>query len=435
METDMGTEIGLEMTGDMGTILIVDDSPANLMLLESILQDHGYNVRAAISGELALKNIHRQAPDMILLDVNMPGMNGYEVCRTLKAEAALAEIPVIFVSAATDTADKLRAFEEGGVDYVTKPFQAQEVLARVETHLTLARARKELEQKNSALEKAMHDLKQAQAQLVQSEKMAALGMLTAGIAHELNNPLNFIAASVQALKKIVTPFEELIRLCEQSHENCTHFKSWCDEHDHIELCATLIELVDNSCYGSNRAADIVRGLRIFTRLDESELKSTDLHENLDAVLLLLHNRYMKRIKIIKNYGELPTWVCQPGKLNQAFMNLVSNAVDAINAKPELTTDEKITLTTRLEERDGGFFAVVEIADTGTGMSDAVKERLFQPFFTTKDVGEGVGLGLAITHGIVRDHDGVIEVETTPGKGSMFRVIIPQERSGERKIQP
>lgn len=418
----------VEMANGKGTILIVDDSSANIMLLGSILQDHGYTVRAAITGELALKNVHRQAPDMILLDVNMPGMDGYEVCKALKSEPSLVEIPVIFVSAAGDTEDKLRAFEEGGVDYVTKPFQAKEVLARVETHLTLARARKELEQKNSALEKALFELKQTQTHLVQSEKMAALGMLTAGIAHELNNPLNFISASVQALKKIVVPFEELIHLCEKSHGNCTHFERWCNDNNHSELCETLIELVDNSCYGSNRAAEIVRGLRIFTRLDESELKSTDLHENLDAVLLLLHNRYMNRIKITKNYGELPTWVCQPGKLNQVFMNLVSNAIDAIYAKPWQTPDEEITITTRLEERNDGYWAVVDITDTGTGMTDDVKQRLFQPFFTTKNVGDGVGLGLAISHGIVHEHEGTIEVESAPGKGSTFRVIIPQEIS-------
>lgn len=416
------------MPDSRGVILIVDDSPANLTLLDSILQEQGYTVRAAISGELALKNIQRQLPDLVLLDVNMPGMSGYDVCKALKDDPALAEVPVIFVSAASDTADKLRAFEEGGVDYVTKPFQTQEVLARVETHLTLAAARKELEQKNSALENALAELKQAQAQLVQSEKMAALGMLTAGIAHELNNPLNFVAASVQALRKIVTPFEQLIRLCEESHHHCGHFEKWCRENNHADLCETLVELVDNSCYGANRATEIVRGLRVFTRLDESGMKNTDLHENLDSVLLLLNSRYQNRIRIIRDYGELPTWECQPGKLNQVFMNLVSNAIDAIYAKPETSDRDEIVISTRLENRSGGYYAIVEISDTGTGMTDEVKQKLFQPFFTTKEVGDGVGLGLAISYGIVRDHEGAIEVESAPGKGSVFRVIIPQERS-------
>jgi signal transduction histidine kinase len=423
------------MENSKGTILVVDDTPSNLMLLESILQEKGYIVRAAISGELALKTIQKQSPDLILLDVNMPGMNGYELCKTLKADLIHAEIPVIFVSAATDTSDKLRAFEEGGVDYVTKPFQSLEVLARVENHLALARAKKELEHKNSALEKTMSDLKQAQTQLVQSEKMAALGMLTAGIAHELNNPLNFIAASVQALKKVMLPVEELILLCEKSDVKCEHFSRWSSDNEPSELCETMTELVDNACYGSNRAADIVRGLRIFTRLDESELKSTDLHENLDSVLLMLHNRYQGRIKIVKKYGDIPLWECQPGKLNQVFMNLLSNAVDAIYAKLTQGTDEEISISTHLEDKTSGCQAVIEISDTGIGMTPDVVSQLFQPFFTTKDVGVGVGLGLAIAHGIIKEHSGRIEVETTPGAGSLFRVIIPQERSGKELNLP
>ena len=185
------------------------------------------------------------------------------------------------------------------------------------------------------------------------------------------------------------------------------------------------ELVDNACYGANRAAEIVTRLRVFTRLDEAEHKSANLHECLDAALMLLHSRYRDRIRIERRYGDLPPWLCQPGKLNQVFMNLLANAVDAILAKPGPGADEVIRVATRLEERQGRFCAVVEIADTGTGMTEEVKTRLFQPFFTTKEVGKGVGLGLAISHGIVRDHGGSIEVESEAGRGSLFRVVLPQ----------
>ena len=185
------------------------------------------------------------------------------------------------------------------------------------------------------------------------------------------------------------------------------------------------ELVDNACYGANRAAEIVTGLRVFTRLDEAEQKRANLHECLDAALMLLHSRYRDQIRIERRYGDLPPWLCQPGKLNQVFLNLLANAVDAIFAKPVQGADEVIRVSTRLEEREGRFCAVVEIADTGTGMTEEVKTRLFQPFFTTKDVGKGVGLGLAISHGIVRDHGGSIEVESEGGRGSLFRVVLPQ----------
>jgi signal transduction histidine kinase len=423
------------MAESRGSILIVDDTPANLQLLESILQERGYRVRAAISGQMALKAVRVEAPDIILLDINMPEMNGFQVCQALKAEDDLARIPVIFVSAAVETADKLRAFEEGGVDYVTKPFQSLEVLARVETHLALSRAKADLERQNTVLEQALHDLTRAQTHLVQSEKMAALGLLTAGIAHELNNPLNFVAGSVQALRKTVEPLAELTLLCERLREGAQQgvreeIVSWSEVHRPAEIRETMNELVTNACYGAERAAEIVRSLRIFSRLDEAELKGANLHESLDAALLLLHSRYRDQIRIDKHYGELPIWLCQAGRLNQVFMNLLANAIDAILCKSAREGDGVITITTRLEERSGRFCAVIEIADTGIGMNDETRQRLFQPFFTTKEVGQGVGLGLAISHGIMNDHGGSIEVESTPGAGSLFRLILPQYEKGE-----
>ena len=336
------------MTDNNGTVLIIDDTPANLQLLESILQERGYGVRAAISGRMALRAVAVQPPDLILLDINMPEMNGFEVCRALKSDPRFLDIPIIFVSAAVEMADKLRAFEEGGVDYVTKPFQPQEVLARVTTHLTLSRVRRELEQKNSELDRAMTDLRLAQTQLVQSEKMAALGLLTAGIAHELNNPLNFIAASVQGLKKTVAPLDELLLLFGQEPASevpdaTERVAAWSLENQPAELREIMNELVDNACYGANRAAEIVSGLRVFSRLDEAEQKRANLHECLDAALMLLHSRYRERIRIERRYGNLPSWLCQPGKLNQVFMNLLANAVDAILAKPVPGDDEVISV--------------------------------------------------------------------------------------------
>ncbi|QWV93854.1 response regulator [Geomonas oryzisoli] len=418
------------MTQGRGNILVVDDTPANLQLLESILQERGYTVRAAINGRLAIKAARLQPPDLVMLDINMPEMNGFEVCRELKNDPGLAGIPVIFVSAAVETADKLHAFEEGGVDYVTKPFQPLEVLARVETHLELARVRAELERQNQALARALQNLTRAQTQLVQSEKMAALGLLTAGVAHELNNPLNFISASVQGLQKTVAPVDQLMVLCQdlaggEAGAVPGRLEAWIGANHPEELRQEMNELVSNACYGANRAAEIVASLRIFSRLDEADRKNVNLHECLDAALLLLHNRYKDHIRIERRYGDLPLWLCQPGRLNQVFMNLLGNAVDAINAKPAHAANDVIRVSTRLEEREGHSCAVVEIADTGIGMSDEVKQHLFEPFFTTKEVGGGVGLGLAISHGIVRDHEGSIEVESQAGQGSLFRVVLPQ----------
>jgi signal transduction histidine kinase len=272
----------------------------------------------------------------------------------------------------------------------------------------------------------MEELRLAQAQLVQSEKMAALGLLTAGIAHELNNPLNFVAASVQALKKTVAPVDQLMALCAGEPAGIpAAIAAWSREHAPAELREIMNELVENACHGANRAAEIVAGLRVFSRLDEGQRKCANLHDCLDATLMLLHSRYDDRIRVERSYGDLPPWLCQPGKLNQVFLNLLANAVDAIFEKEPPGDDETIRVATRLEEQDGRFVALVEIADTGVGMTPEVQERLFQPFFTTKEVGKGVGLGLAISHGIVAELGGRIEVESEAGHGSTFRVVLPQ----------
>ncbi|MBF0546932.1 MAG: hybrid sensor histidine kinase/response regulator [Candidatus Riflebacteria bacterium] len=417
-------------------IMIVDDNPAHVQLLSAILQEEGYEIYPVLNGKIALETGQLHPPDLILLDINMSEMNGFEVCKAFKSDLRLVEIPIIFISAAVETADKLKAFQEGGVDYITEPFQPLEVLARVKTHLSLANAKTELRANNEALETIMEKLNLAQSHLIQSEKMSTLGLLTAGIAHELNNPLNFISGSVQGLRKTVSPIEKLIKLCEfllhsPNLEGKEKLQEWIEKNQPADLLETINELVKNACFGAERVSEIVQGLRIFSRLDEAEIKRIDLHENIDSALLLLRNRYKEIIKIIKNYGPFTTWFCQPGKLNQVFMNLFSNSIDAIFSKKELTQNENITITTRIEERDSSPWAIIEISDTGIGMSDNVIKHLFQPFFTTKDVGKGVGLGLAIAHGIILDHRGTIEVKSSLNKGSFFRILLPhREFKGE-----
>ncbi len=411
-----------------GDVLVVDDNPANLQLLESILHERGYSVRGALSGRVALRAARSRPPDIVLLDIRMPEMTGFEVCRELQTDERLRPVPVIFISAATDPEDKVRAFREGGRDYVTKPFQAEEVLARVETHLSLARAQAGLSARNAELEKALADLKAAQARLVESEKMASLGLLTAGIAHELNNPLNFVAGSVQGIRRTLDPVRQLLadfgRSAEEGPALSGTIREWLEANDADELRETLEELSVNACTGVERAAEIVRGLRIFSRLDEADRKATNLHENLEAALLLVHSRYAGRIRIDRQYAELPPWHCQTGRINQVFLNLLVNAVDSILGKAAQGPDEVIGIRTGLENRGGSRWAVVEVSDTGTGMGAHVREHLFEPFFTTKEVGRGTGLGLAISRTIVQEHGGVIEVESREGVGSTFRVLLP-----------
>jgi len=233
-------------------------------------------------------------------------------------------------------------------------------------------------------------------QLVQSEKMASLGRLVAGVAHEINNPVSFIASSVAPLKR------RLERAAQAAPA------------DVAKLLAEAEEIVGVMARGAERTTAIVKDLRSFSRLGEAARKPVDLHEGLDMSLRLIEARWRDRITIHRDYGTLPAVECDAGQLNQVFVNLLANACDAIRDRGN------IWVTTRAE----GDTVSVTIRDDGAGMPPEVMSRVFEPFFTTKDVGSGTGLGLAISHGVVTDHGGRIEVESTPAAGATFRIVLP-----------
>jgi signal transduction histidine kinase/HAMP domain-containing protein len=270
------------------------------------------------------------------------------------------------------------------------------------------------------LGKALKTLRSAQEQLVQSEKMSSLGLLTAGIAHEINNPINFVSGNVGPLRRdiddvvgIVRKYQEISTASDPRDALATVHEAAreIDLHYTMEEINTLLRGIEE---GATRTAEIVRGLRNFSRLDENEIKSVDIHEGLDSTLTLLHNKYRDRIEIVKSYGELPKVDCFPGQLNQVFMNILSNAVQAIV--------DTGTITINTEPTAGGI--KLSIHDSGMGMSDDIKKKIFDPFFTTKDVGVGTGLGLSITYGIIEKHNGRIDVESAPGKGTTFVITLP-----------
>lgn len=418
------------------SILIVDDKPANLDVLSEMLRRCGHKVRPATSGKLALKTARKQPPDLILLDIRMPRMDGYEVCRVLKADPDLKNIPVIFISALSQPFDKVTAFACGGVDYISKPFQVGEVVARVETHLKVRRYQEELEEQNEQLQRTLADLKAAQARIVQSEKMASLGVLTAGIAHEINNPVNFITSGIAGLRGLLDDVMRVLdRYSKLDGANATaglkEIERFKEEIRFDEVLNGLFELLDNINTGSQRTAEIVRGLRTFARLDEDEEKASDIHRNIDSTLIMLRNEYKDLISVKKDYGELPPIICCPGKLNQVFMNIFANAIEAIKSKQNLEPTEEITVKTGVIHKDGNAFVEIDIGDTGTGVPPEIQDRIFEPFFTSKDVGKGNGLGLSICLGIVKSHGGSIEVDRNHPSGSVFKIYLPLrvERTG------
>ena len=406
------------MMSNKGQILAVDDTPANLQVLVETLHDAGYTVATAIDGERALKRLEHYQPDLILLDVQMPGIDGFETCRRLKTDQNTSHIPVIFITALMDTVNKVKGLEIGGVDYITKPFERAELLARIQVHLNLQRA---------------------QLQLIQESKLSTLGELVAGIAHKVNNPINFISGNLEHAAQYHHDLIDLLELYE------THYPSppdaiidWQEQIELTFLKQDYFDLLESMKIGANRIKGIVDSLRSFIKLDESEWKLTDLHESLDNTLELLTYRLQENarrgvVKVSKRYGGLPSINCYPAQLNWVFMNLLLNGIDAIDARHKNNQGDiasnieipELTLSTRLETRDCKQWICLQIQDNGIGIPDDIQPRIFDQFFTTKSTRKGTGLGLAIAHQIITEkHGGTITCTSELGQGTAFKIALP-----------
>ncbi len=291
----------------------------------------------------------------------------------------------------------------------------------------LAKAREELKKANQDLGKAneaLHatvaDLKAAQEQLIQAEKMASLGQLTAGIAHEINNPINFVSANIKPLKEdmadilnVISRYELLIeeKGLQKEFSEINRFK----QDSRIDLTMKEVnDLLKGIEDGAIRTSEIVKGLRNFSRLDQNVYRKSNLNESLESTLILLHSSYKNRIEVEKDFGMIPEVDCFPGQVNQVLMNVLSNAIQAIPA------EGKIFIKTWQADNQ----VKISIRDTGAGMSEEIRKKIFDPFFTTKDVGKGTGLGLSISYGIIQKHNGEIEVLSKPGIGTEFIISIP-----------
>ena len=426
-----------------GNILIVDDVPNNLHLLARILSKQGYKTRTAPDGQLALRSIELTPPDLILLDIMMPDMDGYTVCQALKASPTTKDIPIIFISALNEVLDKVKAFEVGGVDYITKPFHEQEVLARVSNQLMQRQLFQQTQSYAQQLEKTLTELKKTQAQLIQKEKMASLGQLVAGIAHEINNPVSFIYGNIALAADYARDLVRLIQLYRHYYPHpVTEITNELDEIDLDFIAEDYPKLLNSMKDGASRISKIVLSLRNFSRLGEEKHKPVDIHEGIDNTLLILEHRLKEannvgKIEVIKHYSQLPRVTCYASQLNQVFMNLLTNAIDALEIQPCPRT---ITISTSvifesepaaLHNQDAKSATqndrsvMILIADNGCGMSEEVRHQIFDPFFTTKPVGRGTGLGLAISHDIVVEkHRGQISCISAPNRGTELILQIP-----------
>ncbi|MGL4500240.1 MAG: sensor histidine kinase [Planktothrix sp.] len=289
----------------------------------------------------------------------------------------------------------------------------------------------ELQQKATELEKTLTQLKQTQTQLLQSEKMSSLGQLVAGIAHEINNPVSFIFGNITYAKEYTNSLLHLISLYQTHYpQPVPEIQTEIDELDLEFLTSDLHKIFNSMLTGSQRIADIVKSLRSFSRLDEADIKTIDLHENLDNTLMILKHRIKAQasrpeIKILKNYGNIPLIHCYVGQLNQVFMNILINSIDALETAQQNSPPQILIHTDILTDSQLKKWVQIQISDNGSGMAETVRRRIFEPFFTTKPVGHGTGMGLAISYQIiVEKHQGQLLCTSTPGEGSTFVISLP-----------
>lgn len=410
------------------TIMAVDDNIQNLKLLEGMLKGAGYKVRAALDGATALKAAALAPPHLIFLDINMPEMDGFEVCRRLKADEKLKDIPVIFISAITETAGKLEAFDCGGVDYVTKPFRFREVQARLETHLALRdlqlkleervqQRTLELEQVNINLRQEIVDRKNAEEekralekQLIQAEKMESLGTMAGGIAHDFNNLLTPVLG-----------FSELVQLT-------------LDEQD-VDNKLRIAEVI----LAAKRGQEMIKQIMAFSRrgtIDKSVVNITSL---VNEAVNQLRATIPTAITIDQHLDQASGMVlADPTQIHQIIMNLGINSYHAMEEKQGTLTISvtPVIIETRQSQScylEPGSYISIKAQDTGKGIEKRYLDRIFDPFFTTKKQGKGTGLGLTMVHSIVSDHDGCIKVASELGQGTIFSIFLPKVAESTKHI--
>jgi two-component system NtrC family sensor kinase len=410
------------------TILVVDDEPENLSLLTHLLRPF-YHVRAANSGENALRAaVSEPRPDLVLLDVMMPEMDGYEVLVRLRKDPATADIPVVFVTALTDADAEERGLALGAADYIAKPIKPPVVLARVRTQIENKRARDWMTNKNQILEaevaRRLEVQQELHRQLVQTEKLASIGLLAAGVAHEINNPVGFVSSNlttmrgyVSSLLDITVAVDGALRHAPETEtfrQKLGELRDKINDADMDYIRNDLPSLLTESADGLERIKKIVVDLKNFAHADSEQRQLADINAGLKSTLNLVWNEIKYKATVSTDYGTLPPVCCQPGKINQVLMNILVNAAQAI--------DKSGTIGIKTWHADG--VVCIAISDTGCGIPQSAMDRIFEPFYTTKPVGKGTGLGLSLAYGILREHGGRIDVASRIGEGTTFTVVLP-----------
>ncbi len=380
--------------GNLPTLLVADDEPDMLRFLKSQLSSH-YRVIEAVDGQQAIEKASQFLPDIILLDMMMPEKDGLQACREIRERTPTQSIPIILLTARADEETKLASLSAGASDFLAKPFSTTELHVRIKNLVESHQYQRKLSKQNQVLETTIEQLKDTETQLVQTEKLASLGRMSAGIIHEINNPLNFATTGLFTLR------------------NKGKYVAVEQQEEYQEI---LKDVED----GIKRVKNIVSDLRMFTHPDTESRDQVELAEVVTSALRFLSNEWKDRVRVEQNLTEHQSVWANKNKLIHVLVNLLQNAMDALKGK----SFENETPTIWIESRVENGKSVLIVRDNGSGIAAEHLDKIFDPFYTTKDVGEGMGLGLAICYRIVHECDGRITVRTEPGKFCEFALEFP-----------
>jgi len=376
------------------TLLVADDEPDMLRYLKSQLSPH-YQVLEAVDGQQAVEKACQFLPDVILLDMMMPEKDGLQACREIRERTPTHSIPVILLTARADEETKLAALSAGASDFLAKPFSTTELHVRIKNLVESYQYQRKLSKQNQVLEATIEQLKETEMQLVQTEKLASLGRMSAGIIHEINNPLNFATTGLFTLRskaKLLKPE---------------------DQAEYAEILKDVEE-------GIGRVKNIVSDLRTFTHPQAGQLEQVEVTEVVASALRFLSNEWRDKVRVEQDVPEGQTIWANKNKLIHVCVNLLQNSLDALRSKTFNGDGPAISI--RACSQNGK--SLLSIRDNGPGISPEHLDKIFDPFFTTKDVGEGMGLGLSICYRIVQEYDGRIAVKSEPGKYCEFTLEFP-----------
>ncbi len=468
-------------------ILIVDDRTENMMAMELLLDEPDYNVFKAVSGQEALGLTLEHDFALVLLDVQMPEMDGFEVARLMRGNSRTRHVPIIFVTALNKEEKHVsQGYEAGAVDYLFKPVIPEILRGKVSIFAELYRQKMALEgttqdlmlavdelarlndrlenmveertaellasnnqlqqevhehrhsknmlrESHDRLELTLEELKQTQAQMIQTEKMVSIGQLAAGVAHEINNPTAFVSSNLHTLSeyqddmsRVIAEYRSLVAGIREStgkdgippasREQVKRIGEMEDEVDIELILEDIPAMIEETKEGTERIKKIVLDLKDFAHPGEDEARFADINKCIDATLNIVWNEIKYKATVEKEYGDLPEVKCFSQQLGQVFVNLLVNAAHAIDEKGEI----------RISTRSVDEQVEIRISDTGNGISEENLARIFDPFFTTKEVGKGTGLGLNVVYNIIQKHQGTIQAESKEGEGTTFSIQLPIE---------